>query len=61
MIFLIKLNKHLFLWISERSAYGQLAMQGLSIFDKPQKNYLVIQKQWQPVLNMIVDDPKNWF
>ncbi|WOE31121.1 MULTISPECIES: ParA family protein [unclassified Acinetobacter] len=48
-------------WISERSAYGQLAMQGLSIFDKPQKNYLVIQKQWQPVLNMIVDDPKNWF
>ncbi len=27
-------------WIAERSAYGQLAMQGLSIFDKNQKNFL---------------------
>ncbi|ALH94516.1 ParA family protein [Acinetobacter equi] len=48
-------------WISERTAYGQLAMQGLSIFDKTQKMYLAIQKQWQPVLNKIIDDPKNWF
>lgn len=48
-------------WISERTAYGQLAMQGLSVFDKTQKMYLGIQKQWQPVLNMIVDDPNNWF
>ncbi len=24
-------------WIAERSAYGSLAMQGLSVFDKPQK------------------------
>ena len=47
--------------ISERTAYGQLAMQGLSIFDKTQKMYLAIQKQWQPVLNKIIDDPKNWF
>ena len=48
-------------WISERSAYGQLAMQGLSVFDKTQKNYLSIQMQWQPLLNAIIDDPSNWF
>ena len=48
-------------WISERSAYGSLAMQGLSIFDKPQKNYVSIQNQWQPVLNQLVDDPTEWF
>ncbi|OTG67123.1 ParA family protein [Acinetobacter silvestris] len=48
-------------WISERSAYGQLAMHGLSIFDKPQKNYLAIQDQWQPLLDALIDDPSDWF
>ncbi|MFX5626999.1 ParA family protein [Acinetobacter baumannii] len=48
-------------WISERSAYGQLAMQGLSIFDKTQKTYIDIQKQWQPLLNMVIDDKAEWF
>lgn len=48
-------------WISERTAYGQLAMQGLSVFDKTQKNYLGMQTQWQPLLNAIIDDPSNWF
>lgn len=48
-------------WISERSAYGQLAMQGLSIFDKTQKNYILMQQQWQPILDAIIDDPSNWF
>lgn len=48
-------------WISERSAYGQLAMQGLSIFDKTQKVYLDIQKQWQPLLDALIDDPTDWF
>jgi len=48
-------------YISERSAYGQLAMQGLSIFDKSQKNFLSLQQQWQPVLDAIIDDPTEWF
>lgn len=48
-------------YISERSAYGQLAMQGLSIFDKTQKNFLLLQQQWQPVLDAIIDDPTEWF
>ena len=48
-------------WISERSAYGQLAMQGLSIFDKSQKNFLVIQQQWQPLLDALIEDSSDWF
>ena len=48
-------------WISERSAYGQLAMQGLTVFDKTQKNFLVIQQQWQPLLDALIDDPSDWF
>ncbi len=48
-------------WISERTAYGQLAMQGLSVFDKPQKNYLTIQAQWQPLLDALIEDPSDWF
>jgi len=48
-------------WIYDRSAYGQLAMQGLSIFDKNQKNFLEIQKQWQPLLDSIIEDKETWF
>lgn len=48
-------------WISERAPYGRLAMEGLSIFDKPQKMYREMQAQWQPVLNTIIDDPAQWF
>ncbi|WP_347453531.1 ParA family protein [Acinetobacter thermotolerans] len=48
-------------WITERTPYGRLAMQGLAIFDKPQKMYRELQLQWQPVLNAIIDDPTEWF
>lgn len=47
--------------ISERSAYAQLAMQGLSIFDRTQKNFLLLQAQWQPLLDALIDDPAEWF
>ena len=47
--------------ISERSAYGQLAMQGLSIFDRSQKNFLLLQTQWQPLLDTLIEDPTEWF
>lgn len=60
-VFFDKVGQAPVAWISERSAYAQLAQQGLNIFDKPQKNYLLIQNQWQPLLNAIVDDPSNWF
>jgi chromosome partitioning protein len=59
--FFDKVEQEPIAWISERAAYGQLAMQGLSIFDKTQKNFILIQKQWQPVLNAIVEDETEWF
>ncbi|TCB81009.1 ParA family protein [Acinetobacter sp. ANC 4173] len=59
--FFSKIEQQPVAWISERTAYGQLAMQGLSVFDKSQKNYLTLQSQWQPVLNAIIDDPSEWF
>lgn len=59
--FFEKIEQEPVAWISERAAYGQLAMQGLSVFDKTQQNYLTIQNQWQPVLNAIIDDPAQWF
>lgn len=59
--FFKKIEQEPIAWISERSAYGQLAVQGLSIFDKTQKTYVTIQKQWQPLLNAIIDDSTNWF
>ena len=40
-------------WITERSAYPQLATQGLSIFDYHQKLYQTMQAQWHPVLSVI--------
>lgn len=59
--FFTKIEQQPVAWISERTAYGQLAMQGLSVFDKSQKNYITLQNQWQPVLNAIIDDPSEWF
>lgn len=59
--FFKKVEQEPIAWISERAAYGQLAMQGLSIFDKTQKNFVDIQKQWQPILNAVIEDPSEWF
>ena len=59
--FFNKIEQQPVAWISERTAYSQLAMQGLTVFDKTQKNYLSMQNQWQPVLNAIIDDPTKWF
>ncbi|MDR0236949.1 ParA family protein [Acinetobacter sp.] len=59
--FFEKIEQQPVAWISERTAYGQLAMQGLNIFDKTQKNFLTIQEQWQPLLDALIDDPSDWF
>ena len=42
--------------ILERSCYDQLAQEGLALFDKTQKQYTDIQKQWQPLLNQLLQD-----
>lgn len=59
--FFDKIDQQPVAWISERAPYSRLAMEGLSVFDKPQKIYWELQAQWQPVLNAIIDDPSQWF
>lgn len=59
--FFSKIEQQPVAWISERTAYGQLAVQGLNIFDKNQKMYLAIQQQWQPLLDVLIEDQGDWF
>ena len=59
--FFDKIDQQPVAWISERAPYSRLAMEGLSVFDKPQRIYRELQAQWQPVLNAIIDDPSQWF
>jgi chromosome partitioning protein len=40
-------------WISERAAYAELAAEGLSVFDRPQKSLGPLRAQWSPVLNAL--------
>jgi chromosome partitioning protein len=37
-------------WITERAAYAELAEQGLTVFDKPQRAYAPVRAQWAPVI-----------
>jgi chromosome partitioning protein len=37
-------------WITERAAYGDLAEQGLTVFDRRQRAYAPLRAQWEPVL-----------
>ncbi|KAA8733829.1 ParA family protein [Acinetobacter qingfengensis] len=64
--FFAKINQQPISWISERSAYAQLAMNGLSVFDKNQKQHLLIQQQWEPLIQQILgqnrsEEQQNWF
>lgn len=40
--------------ITERVAYGDLAEQGLTIFDMPQKLYAPLRAQWTPLLERLL-------
>jgi len=51
--FFDKIGQQPVAWITERSAYPQLAAEGLSVFDRSQKLYRDIQNQWQPVLDAL--------
>ena len=59
--FFNKIEQQPVAWIAERAMYGQLAVQGLNIFDKNQKMYLAIQQQWQPLLDVLIEDQGDWF
>lgn len=51
--FFDKIEQDAIIRIGERTAYGQLAMQGLALFDKEQKQYIELQKQWLPLLETL--------
>lgn len=64
--FFEKIDYSAIAWIQERSAYAQLAMEGLSIFDKNQKPFVLIQQQWEPILRQLLgqntkDNMQDWF
>ncbi len=59
--FFNKIEQQPVAWISERTAYGQLAMQGLTVFDKTQKVYLGINSNGNLYLNAIIEDETEWF
>ena len=41
--------------ISERAAYGELAAEGLSVFDRPAKALDPLRAQWEPLLTLLAD------
>ncbi|SNS81312.1 ParA family protein [Tropicimonas sediminicola] len=51
--FFRKLGQEPLARISERVAYGDLAEEGLSIFDKPQAAYRPMRAQWDPVIRSL--------
>mgnify|MGYP006277302509 CR=1 FL=1 len=40
-------------WITERVAYGDLAQEGLTVFDKPQAAYRPLRAQWEPLIRAL--------
>lgn len=51
--FLSDLGQEPLAWIAERAAYGELAEQGLAVFDKPQRAYDPLRQQWRPLLEAL--------
>lgn len=42
-------------WISDRTAYADLAEDGLAVFDKPRTSYDAMRTQWAPVVAAITE------
>lgn len=40
-------------WITDRAAYGELAEEGLSVFDRPQRSYAAMRAQWTPLIDAL--------
>jgi chromosome partitioning protein len=51
--YFVALGQEPLAWITERTAYAELAEQGLAIFDKPQRAFEPMREQWQPVLGAV--------
>lgn len=43
-------------YLPERSIYQQLAEEGLTIFDKNQKQYQALQEPWLPILDTLLEN-----
>ncbi|MEM1277942.1 MAG: ParA family protein [Pseudomonadota bacterium] len=54
--FLAELERPPLAYLTDRSAYGDLAAEGLSIFDRPLKALDPIRAQWQPILDRLVTE-----
>jgi chromosome partitioning protein len=42
-------------WIADRAAYPDLAIEGLSVFDRPQRAFAPHRAEWAPVLDGMLD------
>lgn len=51
--FFTELGQPAIAWVSERSAYADLAERGLGLFDPPQQSYAPLRAQWQPLLDAL--------
>lgn len=51
--FLEEIGQHPRAWISDRAAYGDLAEDGLSVFDMPALWYRPLRQQWEPMLRAL--------
>ncbi|MEM8571714.1 MAG: AAA family ATPase [Pseudomonadota bacterium] len=51
--FFARLGHEPLAWISDRSAYADLAEEGLSVFDKPRLSYFPMRSQWSPVVTAV--------
>lgn len=56
--FLSELDRPPLTYLSDRSAYGELAADGLSIFDRPIKALDGIREQWEPILKALVTEKR---
>lgn len=52
--FLANLGQEPLAHLSERAVYGELATEGLSIFDRKRANLRSIKQQWEPIIGLLV-------
>jgi chromosome partitioning protein len=57
-IFLDNVGHQVVTRLSDRSAYSEMASQGLSIFDKPGAHASIIDSDWTPLIEFI--ESQDW-
>lgn len=54
-VFFEELGQEPLAWISDRTAYADLAEDGLAVFDRPRTTYDGMRSQWAPVVAAITE------